>query len=197
MSVRHRSTHGGRTRVRATALLLLMIGFASLSGAQIASADPPPSATVTTAGQALATGSAVSVTFHAEPGGQLVELQLPAPRIAASGLPSGEQARRSAARIMSSASSGALAIADGVGDPEAGLTISQPDGSLVRTALAGVAGAAFGPDETWVAAVDAAGRLWRINARTGAATALGSGRYAGSVRFTRSGELLLVEAASI
>jgi hypothetical protein len=197
MSVRHRSAHGGRARVRVTALLLSMIGFASLSGAQIASADPPPSATVTTADEALATGSAVGVTSHTEPGGQLVELRLPAPRIALSGLPSVEQARRSAARIMSSATSGALAIADGVGDPEAGLTISHPDGSLVRTALAGVAGAAFGPDETWVAAVDAAGRLWRIDARTGAANALAAGRYAGSVRFTRSGELLLIEAASI
>ena len=197
MSVRHRSARGGRTPLRTAVPILIIISVASLSGAQIASADPPPTATVKTADQARASGSTVGVVRHSEQGGELLELQLPATRIDSSALPASEQARRAYGRVLDSAPTGALIVADGVGDPEGGLVISFPDGSQVHTGLAGVAGAAFAPDGSWLAAVDASGRLWRIEARTGAASSLAAGPYTGSVRFTRSGQLLLVEAASI
>ena len=197
MSVRHRSAHGGRTRLRAAVPILIVMSLASLSGAQLTSAEPPPTATSMTAEQARVAGSAIGIVHHAERGGELVELQLPAPRAINTAVPAIEQARRAAARFLDSAQTGALAIADGVGDPAAGLAIAQPDGSQVHTQLAGLAGAAFASDGSWLAAVDGAGRLWRIEARTGAASPLAPGPFTGSVRFTRSGELLLVQAASI
>ena len=197
MSVRHRSANGGRTRVRAAVPVLIIMSLASLSGAQIAHADPPPPAQTMTAAQARGSGSAVGVTKHSEQGGQVLELQLPPPRISAVGLSAGEQGRRATARYLDGASNGAVAIADGIGDPEAGLLIRFPDGSQSHTALAGVAGAAFAADGSWLAAVDGRGRLWGIEATTGTASQLTSGPYTGSISFTRAGELLLVEAASI
>jgi hypothetical protein len=195
MSVRHRSA-GGRTRLRAAVPILIIMCIASLSGAQIANADPPPAATALTAVQARGSGSAVGVTRHAESGGVLLELRLPAPRIVLDALPETEQGRRAASRFLDSAATGAVAIADGIGDPEAGILVSLPDGSQAHTALAGVAGAAFAPDGSWLAAVDAVGRLWRVDPQTGVASRLASGPYTGSIRFTRTGQLLLVEAAS-
>src|SRR4029077_1755301 len=107
-----------------------------------------------------------------------------------------ERARREAARFLGSAPNGAVAIADGIGDPHAGIAVISADGSQAHTALSGVAGAAFAVDGSWLADVDALGRLWRIEARTGSATQLSPGPFTGSVEFTRTGDLLLVEAAS-
>jgi hypothetical protein len=198
MSDRHRTTRGGRTRLRAAVPVLVAMLLASLSGAQIASAEPPPIARSMTADEALAAGSAVGVRRHAEKSGQILELQLSATSATDSAaLPANERARREAARFLGSASDGAVATADGVGDPRAGIAVTSADGSQAHTALSGVAGAAFAADGSWLAAVDAVGRLWRIEARTGAATQLAAGPYTGSVNFTRSGDLLLVEAASI
>jgi len=197
MSVRHRSAPGGRTRLRAVVPILIVTSLASLTGAQLTSADPPPAATTKSAEQARTSGTAVGVVRHAGPGGELLELQLPAPRTLTSGLPATEQARRAAARLLDAAPSGDLAIADGVGDPEAGVTISHPDGSQAHVALNGVAGAAFAPGSSWLAAVDAPGRLWRIDALSGSASQLAPGPFTGSIRFAASGELILVQAASI
>jgi hypothetical protein len=198
MSVRHRSAQGGRTRLRAAVPILIIMSVASLSGAQIASAEPPPTATVMTADQARRSGSVIGVVRHVEGGGgEVVELQLPPPRIAVASIPPVERARRVNGRLLDTSSTGAIAIAEGVGDPEAGLRIGFPDGSQVRSGVPGVAGASFAPNGSWLAAVDARGRLWRVESATGVATALAAGPYTGSLRFTRSGDLLLVEAASV
>ena len=74
MSVRHRSAHGGRTRLRAAVPILIVMSLASLSGAQLTSAEPPPTATSITAEQARVAGSAIGIVHHAERGGELVEL---------------------------------------------------------------------------------------------------------------------------
>ena len=198
MSVRHRSIRDGRTRLRGAVPVLIAMSLASLGGAQIVSADPPPAAHSMTADQAKAAGSAVGLQRHAEKAGQVLELQLPASTATATtALPANERARRDAARFLASAVNGAVAIADGVGDPHAGIAVTSADGSQAHTALSGVAGAAFAPDGSWLAAVDGLGRLWRIEPHKGAATQLASGPYTGSVSFTRAGDLLLVEAASI
>ena len=197
MSVRHRSAPGGRARLRAVVPILIVMSLASLTGAQLTSADPPPTATIKSAEQARTSRSAVGVVRHPEPGGELLELQLPAPRIVSTSQPATEQARRAAARFLDAAPNGDLAIADGVGDPEAGVTINHADGSQAHVALTGVAGAAFAPGSSWLAAVDAAGRLWRIDPLSGLASQLAPGPFTGSIRFAASGELILVQAASI
>lgn len=198
MSVRHRTTRGGRTRLRAAIPILIAMSLASLSGAQLVSADPPPTAQTMTPDQARASGSGVGVRRHLERSGEILELQMPAALrgTGALPLPANERARRDAARFLGTASNGAVATADGIGDPHAGIAVTSADGSQARTALSGVAGAAFAADGSWLAAVDAAGRLWRIEARSGAASQLAAGPYTGSVHFTRTGDLLLVEGAS-
>jgi hypothetical protein len=198
MSVRHRITRDGRRRLRAVVLVLIAMSLASLGGAQLVSADPPPTARTMTAEQARTSGSAIGVRRHAERAGEILELQMPAAIIGTGpvGLPANERARREAARFLGSTANGAVAIADGIGDPHAGIAVTSADGSQAHTALSGVAGAAFAADGSWLAAVDAVGRLWRIEARTGTATQLASGPYTGSVHFTRTGDLLLVESAS-
>jgi hypothetical protein len=199
VSVRHRTTRGGRTRLRAAVPVLIVMTLASLTGAQLVSADPPPTARTMTADEARASGSEVSVTRHAERGGQVLELALPSASAgtAAAALPVTERARREAARFLSASPNGAIATADAVGDPEAGLAVTLADGSQAHTALAGVAGAAFAPDGSWLAAVDGPGRLWRVDPQTGSATQIAAGPFTGSVSFLRTGELLLVKAASI
>jgi hypothetical protein len=198
MSVRHRTTRSGRTRLRAVVPVLIVMSLASLGGAQLVSAEPPPTARTMTADEARASGSAIGVRRHAERSGEILELQMPAAIVGTSvlPLPASERARRDAARFLDTASNGAVAVAEGIGDPHAGIMVTAPDGSQADTALSGVAGAAFSVDGSWLAAVDAAGRLWHIEARTGSATRLAAGPYTGSVHFTRSGDLLLVEAAS-
>jgi hypothetical protein len=196
MSVTHRTIRGGRTRLRAVVPVLIVMALASLSGAQLANADLPPTARSMTAEQAHASGSAVAVRRHAAKAGEILELQLPPANAATSALAANERSRRDAARLLGSARNGAVAVADGIGDPHAGITVTSADGSVAHTALSGVAGAAFAADGSWLAAVDAVGRLWRIESKTGAATQLAAGPYAGSVHFTRTGELLLVDAAS-
>jgi len=198
MSVRHRTTRGGRTRLRAAVPVLIAMSLASLSGAQLVSADPPPTARTMTPDQARASGSAVGIKRHPERSGEILELQMPAAIVGTGALPlpANERARRDAARFLGTASDGSVAIADGIGDPHAGIVVTSADGSQARTALSGVAGAAFAADGSWLAAVDTAGRLWRIESGSGAASQLAAGPYTGSVRFTRNGELLLVEAAS-
>lgn len=200
MSVRHRAIRSGSRRLRAAVPVLMVMSLASLSGAQLASADPPPTARTMTAGEARASGSAAEVQRHPKGAGEILELRLPAASSAAAAvsgaLGANERSRREAERFLGAAPTGGVAIADGIGDPQAGIAITSADGSVVHTALSGVAGAAFAADGAWLAAVDAAGRLWRIDAHSGAATQLAAGPYTGSVQFTRSGELLLVDAAS-
>jgi hypothetical protein len=59
-----------------------------------------------------------------------------------------------------------------------------------------VRGAAFDPTGTWLAGIDAAGRLWRVDTNSGAALRMADGPYGGSIAFARNGELLLVEGIS-
>ncbi|HLY35917.1 MAG TPA: hypothetical protein VKU35_04310 [Candidatus Limnocylindria bacterium] len=175
--------------------MLALAGLGSISGAGLASAVPAPPARQLTAAEVAASGASISTLVHARSGGSVLEVRLPG---AASNptVPAAERERRTALRLLATATDGSAAIADAVGDPEAGLTISHPDGSQSRTALAGVSGAAFSTDRDWLAVTDANGRLWRVEADSGDATKLADGPFGAAVDFERDGSLLLVAGSS-
>jgi hypothetical protein len=199
MSVRHRHAPH-RSRGPAGALLVaglaISLGLASSVGAQ-------PSSLVTTlvADAAHRAGLAIAVTHHRLVGQDLIEISVPAgPSIASAAghvAVAGEDAqRRDALSLLDLAGDGSVALADGLDDPAAGLTIVEPDGDQVHVALPGVAGAAFAPTG-WLAVIDATGRLWRVDAAAGAAKPIADGPFGGSVAFGAGGELLLASLSSM
>jgi hypothetical protein len=192
MSIRSRYNAGGRKRPPLTILTMLAV-LLSIGGASLASAQPPPpAAVVLTADAAARAGLVIPLDVTPLMGDAVVQLGL-AP--AGAGL---EAVRRTALRVLSAAPGGsAVAIADRIDDPVGGLTIAQADGSQVRTALPGVAGAAFAPDGSWLAAVDGEGRVWRVDPKGGSASRLADGPFGGALAFARDGALLMIEVASV
>ena len=182
-------------RSRAAALILVLVGLLSISGARFASAGPAPHGQQLTPADVVASGASIAARVRSEQGGKVVELVLPAapPNPA---LPAGEQARRTALRLLATGPDGSTAIADAVGDPGAGLTIAHADGSQARTGVAGVSGAAFDPRGRWLAVTDLGGRLWRVEADSGRATRLADGPYIGAASFLPDGSLALVAGSS-
>jgi hypothetical protein len=200
MSVRHRPAP---RRSRGPAGALLVTGLAlSLGLASSATAQPPPLVTRLPADVAGRAGLAVDVARHRLAGQDLLEVRIPsAPRAAPAGAPPAAEAedaeRREALRLLDQAANGSLAIADAIGDPAAGLTVVEPDGSQVHVAVPGVAGAAFAPRGDWLAVVDASGTLWRVDAAAGSALPVANGPFAGSVTVGTSGELVLPSLSSM
>jgi len=175
------------SRHRAATVMIALAGLAS--------AVPAPPARQLSAAEVASSGASISTLVHARPGSSVLEVRLPG---AASNptVPAAEQERRAALRLLATATDGSVAIADAVGDPGAGLTISHPDGSQTRTALAGVSGAAFSPVHGWLAVTDASGRLWRVETDTGRAAKLADGPFGAAVAFERDGSLLLIAGSS-
>ncbi len=192
MSVRSRHNVGGRRRPPLTIRTLLAV-LLSIGGAGLASAQPPaPVAVVLAADAAARAGLSIPIDVHPLMGDAVVQLRL-APAGAGS-----EAVRRTALRVLAAAPGGsAVATADRVDDPVGGLTIAHADGSQVRTALPGVAGAAFAPDGSWLAAVDGQGRVWRVDPKGGFASRLAEGPFGGALAFARDGALLVIKVASV
>jgi hypothetical protein len=168
--------------------------LAMLTGGTLSASQSP--AELLTATQAHAAGAAIPIVSHPEPGGTVVAVELASARRVVS-VAAPEQLRREALRLLGFGSAGSVAIRDVVDDPGSGLTIARVDGSQTKIALPGVTAAAFAASEAWLAAVDASGRLWKVNPVSGHTTRLANGPYLGSLAFTRDGSLLLSEVSSV
>jgi hypothetical protein len=77
------------------------------------------------------------------------------------------------------------------------LTLARADGSQLDVQLPGVRGAAFEPGGSWLAAVDLAGALWRVDTLTGAATRLADGPYGPDPSVLPDGRILVVRLSAI
>jgi hypothetical protein len=77
------------------------------------------------------------------------------------------------------------------------LTIARADGSQLDVQLPGVRGAAFEPGGSWLAAVDLAGALWRVDTLSGAATRLADGPYGPDPSVLPDGRILVVRLSAI
>ena len=77
------------------------------------------------------------------------------------------------------------------------LVLARADGSQLEVALPGVRGAAFAPDGTWLAVVDGAGALWRVDTASGAATPLADGPFGPDPSVPDEGHLLVIRLSSL
>jgi len=192
-------TRGRRERARPVALLVLGVA-ASLGLASSVAAGPPPPTSTISAAEAARAGAGVSVVHHPLPGGDLLEIRAPVDpaRVARSTLhDAAETARRDALRLLDASASGYVALADDIADPAGGLRIVDTGGMQVHVAMPGVLGAAFGPGQGWLAAVDGSGHLWRITVTSGAADRIADGPFAGTLDVAPDGSLLAVELSSV
>lgn len=198
MSTRPRYAPPRAARSRGRRAGLLAAGLAaSLGLAASTSASQPVATSLLSAADARAGEVAVSVVRHPTRDGDLLEITAPPGRSAQgdASIPSAEAARREALRLLAVTPAGDLALADGIADPTAGLTVVDADGDQLHVALRGVRGAAFGPGG-WVVAVDAGGGAWRIEPLTGTVRLLADGPYAGTIAVDRAGALVMVELSS-
>ena len=192
MSVRRRHAVRGRPRLRRAAPILFFLSLASLGGASLASARPPVPVAHLAPAQANAGGVAIHIGRQHVKGGDVVAVTLPS----ASGSSSATNPMQQAARLLAVASDGSAAIVLALAGPSPDLVLAHPDGSQDRVGLPGILGAAFAPSG-WLAAVDSAGILWRIDDISGRVESLASGPFGSSIAFTHDGALLLIEVSSV
>ncbi len=200
MSVRHRSAP---RRVRGAAGALLAAGLAgSLGLVSSVAAQPPPRVTALNARDADRAGRAIAVVPRMFGSQALLEVRAAAiaptlsPLDANGTADAGEASRRDAMGLLAVADDGSVAIADDIGDPSGGLTLADAHGDQLHLAVHGAAGAAFAPSGGWLALVDAAGALWRVDTASGSASPIADGPFAGAVAFRADGALLTVSLPS-
>jgi hypothetical protein len=85
-------------------------------------------------------------------------------------------------------------VASGVVGP---VVVASSDGSQLDVALPGVRGAAYAPSGAWIAVVDLAGALWRVEAATGTATRLADGPFGPDPTVLPDDRVLVVRLSSV
>jgi hypothetical protein len=154
-----------------------------IGGAALVRADLPAHGTRLSAAEAQRQGITLALTRRSVGSAALLELV-------------GSRANPSRPALLAAESSGAAAaIIDDRLDPGRGITIVHADGSLVRSPIPGVS-AAFAPGGGWLALVDVAGILWRVDPASGDGRQLAPGPFVGQPAFLPDGSLLLVGAPS-
>jgi hypothetical protein len=173
---------GGASRWFAVAL----VAAVPIGGAALVRADLPAHGIRLSADEAQRQGIALALTRRAIRGSTLVELV---------GSRTGAPVAARPALLAADPAGSAVAIVDDRLDPAAGVTIVKADRSLVRSSVPGVS-AAFAPRSGWLALVDAAGALWRLDPADGEAVRLADGPFVGQPAFLPDGSLLLLCAPS-
>lgn len=190
----HRAAPGtGRVRFHA-----LLGGFTTLVLAALvlgppARAERPAPVSRLSAAQAAAAGQAITLRERAEtPAAHLVVATLP--DVAAPDQPPSIAARR---LLDIAPELGMVAVTDLVADASATLTVQAADGSQLLVGLPGVRAAEIAADGAWVAALDGAGRLLRVQVADGAVRELAAGPFLGPLLFDADGSLLLLAVSSV
>jgi dipeptidyl aminopeptidase/acylaminoacyl peptidase len=183
----------GRTALPLVPLAIVLLGTLSLGGAALVSAGPPPAGIRYSAEEARRLGLSDDLQRRAIGARTIVEL-LPGSAVSGSRARGAAPDRGAVLAVTEDGSS--LAYVSEPDDPGAGLTIVHIDGSVVTIGLQGPMGAAFAPDAGWLATVDAAGRLWRVDPGSGTVAALADGPFVGVPLFLDDGSLLLTAVPS-
>lgn len=181
-----RRAHGSGSRL-AVLVALPLIGGLTIGTAV---AQPGPNVKTLTAAQVEQLGSAISVLFRPDLATGLAEVQVPG-WTAATG-------KAGINRLLAIAPGGEMAaIAGQMGPGQAPLILVRADGTQLHVTMAGLLGAGFAPDAAWLAVIDGAGSLWRIDASTGRATHLADGPFLGSPVIDVAGAILTLRVASV
>jgi hypothetical protein len=181
-----RRAHGSGSRL-AVLVALPLIGGLTIGTAV---AQPGPNVKTLTAAEAEQLGSAISIVSRQDLAVGLAEVRVPGWTVATG--------KSGVNRVLAIAPGGGVAaIAGQVGPGQAPLIIVRADGSQLRVGMAGLLGAAFAPDATWLAVIDGAGSLWRIDASSGEATPIAEGPFLGSPAIDAAGSILALRVASV
>ena len=179
-----RSTH------RRLALLLGLLPLASGLMLGSAVAEGAPRVTRLTAAEATRSGSAVVIARHDDLAPGLAEVRVP----------SAIGAVRAAGtdRLLAVAPDAAsVAIAGQVGLDGTALVVAGADGSQLQVDLPGLIAAAFAQDQSWLAAIDGRGALWRVAATDGAARQIADGPFIGQPVIGSDGSVVTLRVPSV
>lgn len=181
-----RRAHGSGNRL-GVLVALPLIGGLTIGTAV---AQPGPNVKTLSAAQVEQLGSAISIVVRGDLAAGLAEVRVPGWTPATG--------KTGTNRLMAIAPGGEMAaIAGQVGPGRTALILVRADGSQLHVGMAGLIGAGFAPDATWLAAIDGAGSLWRIDTATGQATHLADGPFLGNPAVDATGAILALRVASV
>lgn len=163
--------------------LLAVVALAVGSSLQVR-AGPPPAVTALDPTAAERAGVSVALSAASVAGETAIEAVGPA-----AGPP---------VRLLAVAPDGQAAAISSVDLGQVGpLTIARNDGSQLRVEVPGVSGAAFEPSGAWLAVVDLAGALWRVEAATGTAARVSDGPFGSEPSVLANGQILAIRLSSV
>lgn len=141
------------------------------------------------AAEAQRTGTAISITRRGDLAPGLTEVLVPGRQPDA---PDGADA------LLAVAPDGSMAaVASQIGPEPTSLILARVDGSQLQVQMPGLISAGFAPDSSFLAAIDGAGSLWRVDATLGDARRLASGPFLGSPLIDEGGAILVMRVASV
>ncbi len=147
-------------------------------------AGPPPPVTVREAASLRDSGRILTLTTRAVEGVGLVEAQ--------------SADRTPGPGILAASPDGLTVAFTPVGPGQIGpLGLAHADGTQIEVALPGVRGAAFAPSGGWLAVVDQAGSLWRVDRATGDAALVADGPFGSDVTVLPDGRILALRLSSV
>jgi hypothetical protein len=187
MSARWRASTrtAAQPRLRALALIGCLPLLATLLLHAAMAADPPGGARLLDAAQARREGVALDLLPHLERRSAILEVR---PVEAAQGTP----------RVVDvAADAGSAAVTPGIGREVRMLTVAHADGSQLQVPIEGLLDAAFATDDSWLAVVDGAGRLWRLNVDDGALRAIADGPFLQAPVVEPDGSILALAVPSV
>lgn len=92
---------------------------------------------------------------------------------------------------------GSAAVAAGIGREVGTLTVAGADGSQWQVPVNGLLDATFAPDDSWLAVVDGAGRLWRLGMEDGIPRPVADGPFLQTPLVEADGGILALAVSSV
>jgi hypothetical protein len=92
---------------------------------------------------------------------------------------------------------GSAAVAPGIGSQVGTLTVAHADGSQLQVPVEGLLDATYATDGSWLAVVDGAGRLWRLNVDDGALRPIADGPFLQAPLVEADGSILALAVPSV
>jgi hypothetical protein len=173
---------------RIVLLVAALAAAAGLAAAVLVSppaqAGPPPAVTVLDAAALRDSGRSLAIELATVDGVPLVD-----PRAGG-----GAVAFRS---LATSADGSRVAVSTGPPGQVGPLVLARSDGTQLEVALPGVRGASFEAEGGWLAVVDLAGALWRVDADTGEAIRVADGPFDLDPTVLPDGRILVLRLSAV
>jgi hypothetical protein len=178
---------GSRRRLVAALGLLPVVSGLVLGSAV---AERAPAVASISSSQAAQAGRVIVITRYEDLAHGLAEVSVPSAI-------SATRATGSDQLLAFAGEESIAAVAGQIGPDSTPLVLARPDGSQVQVELPGLIAAAFAPDESWLAAIDGRGSLWRIATADGAARLIASGPFIGQPAVQADGSVVALRVPSV